>query len=203
MSELPLDALIRGICDDDYSGLIIEGKPPTDELKNCWLDLYDEYIEKIQDDDGRYIAERVKQRNLMLTQIQVVESIVSYVEYLLSASIHMDLSGLADKLTVWIGMPVQLDWNDKDLSISQLEMCMGYARSWYSTAENIKTEIGLATTEAGLKKMDRDYFDNLIIAISMTMNFKVNRKETTAGEFVVMVRTMRKMQEDLKDFSKN
>ncbi len=54
--KLPLWAFINAICDEDYSGIIVEGEPTINEIAFTWNDLLEQYGDALQDDGNkRYI----------------------------------------------------------------------------------------------------------------------------------------------------
>ena len=72
-------------------GLIIEGNPPAEALKEAWTKLFDDFIDKMQDEDGSYLKDQTKALNLLRTRINAVTTIVEYVRWLLTAKIEVEL----------------------------------------------------------------------------------------------------------------
>lgn len=192
MSPLPLDRLIDCIADNNLQALIIEGSPPEQELKQAWDAIYDDFIGKMQDDDGRFTASLVVELNLLRTNINAVETIVKFLEWLFSAGIEIDTTDLAGKLQAYLGFPVKFDQSDKNQCTRVLEMVLATAKRWYVDAEGIKMQIN--STIAGQDnhaQIDREYFDHILVALSINQKFKVNARETATGEFIVMVHMLR------------
>lgn len=188
-----MDRLIDCIVDDNLKALVIEGLPPEDELKQAWETIYDDFIGKMQDDDGRFNASLVVELNLIRTNINAVETIVKFLEWLFSAGIEIDTADLSGKLAGYLGFPIQFNQSDKNQCTRVLQMALATTKRWYVDAEAIKLQINNSIAgQENHGKMDREYFDHLFVALSVSQRFKVNARETTAGEFIVMVQFLRK-----------
>jgi hypothetical protein len=204
ISSLPLDRFIDIFCDKTVELLTIEGKPPGNELAQAWEAIYDDFIEKMQDDDGRAMQGQIRDMNLLRTKINTVATMIDYIRWLLGAQIHIDLDDIITELINWTGLPVELDQEDKTACHRTLDMVMAHVMTWKVEGEQMRQEMERTTADQkGMTRMDRDYFDSVLVAISIANKFKVNRKETTTGEFVVMVQTLRRQIADANQASKN
>lgn len=183
----------------------MEGQADDADILPVWNELFREFIYKMKTEDGEYIERKVKEYNLLNAKIGAVTGIIRFVEWLLDvAVIDVDLSSFAKLLTEWTGLPISLSCKDKKQCLSVLEMVVAHTKRWWSEAEIIKGEIGTSVSgDDGKDKMDRDYFDHLIVTLSVYCKFHVNRKETTVGEFVVMVHQLRKQIDSLKTIHQN
>jgi len=204
ISDCPLDIFIDCHCDGKMEGLIIEGNPPAEALKEAWTKLFDDFIDKMQDEDGSYLKEQTKQLNLLRTRINTVTTIVQYVGWLLTAKIEVELDEILAELNTWTGLPIRLNQTDKPACYRTLEMVMAHVTTWKVEGEQIRQEIeqGTAGVE-GYEAMNREYFDHLLVALSIANKFKVNRQETTVGEFIILVQALRRQVREAKEFSKN
>ena len=203
ISELPLDVFIDCICDGNYKGIIISGIPSVEDLQKAWDILYDEFIVKMQDEDGKYLTSLVHELNILRTDINAVETIVKFIEYLLGAKIKVNLDSLVTRLNKYTGFAMTLNQHDIPACLTVLQGVLSITKRWYVEAENIKMQINQTISmQENHGALDRDYFDYILVALSISQKFKVNRKETTVGEFVVMIQTLRK-QKDNNEFSNN
>jgi hypothetical protein len=204
ISSIPLDIFIDIFCDKNVELLIIQGQTTQGELEKAWEGIYDDFIEKMQDDDGRAMQDQIRDMNLLRTKINTVATIIDYIRWLLGAQIRVDLDDILAELTEWTGLPVQLDQGDKTACHRTLDMVLAHVMTWKVEGEQMRQEMERSTADQdGMSKMDRDYFDSVIVALSIANKFKVNRKETMTGEFVVMVQALRRQIAEAKEFSKN
>lgn len=204
ISSLPLECFIDCFCDHSLHLLIIEGEAPQEELEKAWDALYSDFIEKMQDDDGRAMQGQIRDMNLLKTKINTVAMIIDYIRWLLGCRIEVNLDSILAELNTWTGLSIRLDQKDKDGCFRTLDMVMAHVTTWKLEGEQMRQELERGTAgQEGMNRMDRDYFDSVLVALSIANKFKVNRKETTTGEFVVMVQALRRQIAEAKEFSKN
>ena len=157
----------------------------------------------MQDEDGKYLTSLVHELNILRTDINAVETIVKFIEYLLDAKIKVNLDSLVTRLNKYTGFTITLNQHDIPACLATLQGVLSITKRWYVEAENIKMQINQSISmQENHGALDRDYFDHILVALSISQKFKVNRKETTVGEFVVMIQTLRK-QKDNNEFSNN
>ena len=204
LSQVPLDILIDCLCDGQTEKLIISGSPTAKELQQAWDEIYDDFVFKMQDEDARYVSGLVRELNILRTNINIVETIVKFLEFLFTAPFTVTIDDLVEKLNKYTGEQFLFDQSDKKQCYRLLEVALASTKQWYVEAENIKLQINhsISNTE-NHGALDRDYFDHLLVALSIHQKFKVNRRETTGGEFVVMIQTLRKQKNSQEEFSNN
>lgn len=191
-------------CDGRLEALIIEGEPESEILEAVWEKMHDEFIEKMQDEDGTYLRDQVRDRNLLLAKIDTVTTIVDYLRWLLTAKTEVYLDEILAELNTWSNLVIRLDQSDKVACNRSLDMVMAHVSNWKVEREQLRIEMEKSLSgQEGKEVMDREYFDQLLVALSIANKFKVNRKETTAGEFVIMYHALRKQISEAKDFSNN
>ena len=204
ISSLPLERFIDCFCDHSLQLLIQEGEVPQEELEKAWDALYSEFIDKMQDDDGRAMQGQIRDMNLLRTKINTVAMIIDYIRWLLGCQIEVNLDNILAELNTWTGLMIRLDQKDKTACHRTLDMVMAHVMTWKVEGEQMRQELERGTAgQEGFAKMDRDYFDQVLVALSIANKFKINRKETTTGEFVVMVQALRRQIAKAKEFSKN
>lgn len=209
ISDCPLDRFIDCVVDRQLERLVIEdvpfqGIPHREELEDTWQKLFDDFIEKMQDEEGSYVKDQIKNMNLLRTKINTVTTIVEYIRWLLTARIEVELDEILAELNTWTNLSVRLDQTDKPACSRILDMVMAHVTTWKVEAEQLRQEMDRAMAgQEGRETMDREYFDQLLVALSIANKFKVNRQETTVGEFIIMVQALRRQIAEAKDFSKN
>jgi hypothetical protein len=204
ISDCPLDVFIDTHCDDNLQLLVIEGDVPRETLQDTWQKMFDDFLDKMQDEDGAYLKDQIKHLNLLRTKIETVVTIVQYVRWLLDVNISVELDDMLAELVSWTGLPVQLNQADKPGCFRMLDMVMAHVTTWKVEGEQMRQEVEKDTAGMeGRDLMDRDYFDQMIVALSIGNKFKVNRQETTVGEFVIMVQALRRQAKEAKEFSNN
>lgn len=204
ISSLPLDRFIDCFCDRALHLLIIEGQAPQEDLEKAWEELYMDFIDKMQDDDGRAMQDQIREMNLLRVKINAVATLIDYIRWLLGCQIEVHLDTILTELNSWTGITIQLDQKDKTACHRTLDMVLAHVMTWKVEGEQMRQELERGTAgQEGFTKMDRDYFDSVLVALSIANKFKVNRKETTTGEFIVMVQALRRQIAEAKDFSKN
>lgn len=204
ISTLPLDRFIECFCEGSLHLLIIEGEVEKDELARVWEEIYSDFIDKMQDEDGQAMRSQIREMNLLKTKINTVATIVDYIRWLLGARFEVELDEILAELNTWTGLSIRLDQKDKSGCFRTLDMVMAHVMTWKVEGEQMRQEVERGTAgEEGFSKMDREYFDSVCVAISIANKFQVNRKETMTGEFVILVQTLRRQIAEAKKFSEN
>src|SRR5579872_6826744 len=60
ISDCPLDIFIDCHCDGRLEALVIEGEVPAEILQDSWGKMWDDFLDKMQDEDGTYLKDQVK-----------------------------------------------------------------------------------------------------------------------------------------------
>lgn len=204
ISTLPLDRFIEIFCEGSIHLLIIDGQVEKDELQRVWEEIYSDFIDKMQDEDGQAMRAQIREMNLLRTKINTVGMIVDYIKWLLGARFHVELDEILAELNTWTGLSIRLDQSDKPGCYRTLDMVMAHVMTWKVEGEQMRQELERGTADQeGFSKMDREYFDSVLVALSIANKFQINRKETMTGEFVILVQALRRQIAEAKEFSKN
>ena len=194
---IPLENFIRCLCDNDLTALIIEGQATDDELSAVWSRLYDEYSDKMSDEDGSYLKSLVRDINMTETKVLVIGSLCRMLDYCYSFELH-------EELNKWTGMKQPLQPGDTEGNSKILLHIVGRASKWQMDAQNLRKEFGeMAENKSNVDGYSRDYFDGWIVALSRHNKYHVNRYETMVSEFIIMVQDLKQAAKGMDNLSKN
>jgi hypothetical protein len=185
---LPLDHFITAYCDQHLSALVIEGTPPADELAKAWEEILEEWSERMQADDFKDIQDATREINCYKTTYNTIKTIVGLLEFF---PVPDTIDELQPELERWLGFPCPLDREKKHLFLQQLEMAMGHATRMLTEALALEAQLPRPEKQEA-RRMDRDFFDEVIVSLSRFNKYKISKRETTVSEFTALVQDMRR-----------
>lgn len=194
--QIPLDRLITCKVDKDLSALIIEGEPDPEELVRVWNSIDDAFMEKMQDDDQKYIQKLAMDYNILQSKCNAIDVLIEALRW-------MYRKEWADDLTKWYGMQVNLKPDNKEGNLRTLSLVEARKNRWLADGVSLQNEMTKLAPNSGGTELTREYFDMLIVAISRFNKYHVNKKETTGSEFIIMIQDMRAAAKQIESFSKN
>ncbi len=142
----------------------------------------------MQDDEYGEIVDLNKDINLLETKFNMIQTIVKLLEFFPVPSLIEEVSPELDQL---LGFPVPLDPTDKITYAHSREGALGHGTRYWSEAQAMRTQLP-APDPAGVTKITREYFDQVIVALSQYNKFKISKHDTTVGEFTAMIQDMRR-----------
>lgn len=188
-TDLTLDRFITCYCDDDLTGLVISGKPPTEELQLAWDPILEDFSRRMATAEYTEIEDLTKEINLMKTCYNAVKTIVELLKFFPIQEV-VDLT--SPSLDFCLGFHYPLDLSDKAVFLMQLEGAMGHATPFYTEAMAMQVQLPKVKPEDTPKKVTHEFFDEVIVALSRYNKYKISKRETTVSEFTAMVQDMRR-----------
>lgn len=179
-----LDRFIRILVDQDYSHLIISGKPSQKELLAAWRLINLEYITILDVPEINQVME-------VQTAIIVLESKLFLTDKILSTLyiIH------DDRLTAMLrglGFDFPFDPMDRAIYYKNLDDVNQQAGAWRLELEQKDVELKeLQSTDEEGKKFTDDYFDDILMILSKSQGYHIRTTEITASQFAVLLKRHR------------
>lgn len=191
IDQLPLDRFISCICDSDLSHLIISGTATQDELEHTWGRIYEQYIDAIQDKEQMYILKVSGQINAMELDLKIIQLCVRRLEQQYSEEIVKELRKV---------LPTVGSFNQDDIEQYRKSLSLAITRSkaLILQIETKKGELAKLMPKHPGDRVDRKYFDTVLVKLSKHMQFRVDRSKISVSEFTQMIVDMREAAQQLE-----
>jgi hypothetical protein len=170
-----MDALF----DQDYSGLIIEGRPTRQQLKEAWGKVYLEYC-RLSDTDNGPMVEKIKQVQFLAARVELGRCIASYLEQAYDATV-----------VGWIrqlGVP-GVNCEPGDDRRPTIKLILAYVKRWATDKDAEQGELDQLQAQGGAK-IGREYFDDWLEALSAVRKYAVRAVDITVAQFVRATRRL-------------
>ena len=176
-SSLPLNKFIVCLCDNDLSQLIIEGNPPQGELVAAWYNLYEEFLDAMQDKEGVHKIRLLETINKLQLRHDLIVLCVSRLRVAFNEEVLNTLRGL-------IHVSGSFDTNDSEAYYRNLQVIENRLGTIRLQIEEKKAEYAVLTNkdEEG-SKPTRKNFDSLIAQVERFTHFHIDEEKTTVSRF--------------------
>jgi Zn-dependent M32 family carboxypeptidase len=188
--DLPLNLFIRCVVDHDLQALIIYGDPSVEDVAEAWANIYAEYLDLNEDNEGKYLLNLQKEIWLLNQNIIEVKSVVQ----LLRLMYHEELVAILR----YKNYDQALDFEDRDAYVRDLMVIENSLAAEILQKEIKEQEVTDYVRSRGNDTLERKYFNKMLIRISKHMGYGVKAKETTVTEFVNMINDLLQVVESKK-----
>ena len=182
--ELPLLVFIDIIENDDITKLIIEGVVEDSVLLETWESIIQDYSNTIS---GKQAKFSVKQ----MTRLAAMDNKLSFVEAtleLLSENIYTD--GLFKQLYMYKYDIPTLTPSKENLA-KIFPIFKGFYMDERIRYDNEAHEVNKDKGKQQKSKIDRTFFDEMVVAIQFQLKVQINIKELSTKQFAIWVNTYR------------
>lgn len=174
--DLPMSEFIRCMCDSDYTALVIEGSAEADHLAEAWQKIHQEYIALLGNSQDNYLLTLMMEVNrLYFRHLSITEAVK-----LLRAHRFDELVMMLKKE----GFNYPFNPNDPEEYRKDLNKVTNRAKSLLVELEQKKKQLELLQQNQSTGKIDREYFDKILITLSQHMGFKLEKDKTTVTEYI-------------------
>jgi hypothetical protein len=180
--SLPLNIFIACICDADFSGLVIKGKPKPELLAKAWDEILDEYLFSVSDTKDKYLMNLTRDIYLLQYDITRVAAIQKYLFYRYKKE-------FVDEL-ILMGVVTSQVPEDTDKLIAWFNQITGCLKRWINLLEQKKAELKKNQPE-GAGAMDRKYFNDTLTNLSRFVGYHLSEKELTVGRYISVLQQCR------------
>ena len=191
ISNLPLSRFIDCIVDGNLYALVITGIPDQKQLQTAWANILQDYSEAIGAGEYKLYISLYKEISLLKIDYDSIYSIVdalrSIQEYILSKDYEVDedfytlQKSLSDSLNKILKISCRFNTKDNASYQDELDKCIRR-----SGGLKIRLDLKLLAfaeiekkTKGG-KKMDRAYFDSMLITISDHAKYEIGENITVS-----------------------
>lgn len=179
LHTLPLSIFIECVCDNNLDLLVISGKPSQKDIEDCWFNLWYQYVDLNEDNEGVYILQLKKEVALLNHKIAVVDCAVLilrslYVTELVKALKEYGITGVLKP-----SHPEYSKSLDRVLAIMAPKKLSLQIKM--KEVEDYETN-----SERGI--IDRSYFDNMINRISKFQKYDIDPNKLMTSRFVLLIR---------------
>lgn len=200
-SQLPLDIFIDCLIDGNLNRLVIIGQTDGPRLALAWGNIYYEYIDQSQSPESQYIYKLQTDVTLLNDEIQNVETCLLYLspEFIdLCNGRHDELIDLLKYYGYKQTIDITTDYSKVLIGI-QNQLAPKKMRR-----DTKQKELNDYIEAKSKDKINRGYFDNILIKLSRFQGYHVRAKDITVSEFNILLKDYVKSferQEDVKDVS--
>lgn len=179
--DLPMARFIDVLVDGRHDALVISGTPDKADLLAAWRDIYSEYAQLVQNKDSEAAFKLVKRIAVLRLRIERVEILLAALEARYSTV-------LADHLR---SCDLNFPFNPADAVAyeSDLRKAGSTIKRWYVDLKLMEGELESGKKTSGRPAtIDRRYFDDMLLALSKFMGYRVSAGAITVSEYAGMVR---------------
>lgn len=189
-SQTPLDVFIDALVNKNLDRLVIYGKATQKQISDAWELLFTEYCEISGSPQYQRLVHLLRTIGSTRAKLLSVRACIAVLSHRYSERSVQTLR--------LFGYKYSFNVNDK----------ISYANDLKSLEQKIKTsELSLIQTEKEYYELlnesensnDDNYFPQTLIELSKYMGFRINPREITVSEFVLMQKRMLKEYEIIKN----
>lgn len=179
-----LDRFIRILVDQDFSLLVISGKPTPQELKETWRQISLEYVTILDIPEVNQVMEVQAAILVLESKLLLTEKIISTLYIIHDDRLTAMLRGL--------DFDFPFDPMDRATYYKNLEDVDQRAGAWRLELEQKEAELKeLQITDETGKKFTDDYFDDILMILSKSQGYHIRMTEITASQFAVLLKRNR------------
>lgn len=174
-----MDNFLRCLCDEDLTGLIIEGGAPDTELRETWLLILSEYYELRGDsvdgiDQWRISCEIVKLNNHLF----LLQKCINILKDRYSDSVADSIRKLGYSFSPGIKEPAEYG--------NLLNIIVGRCASKYVRLKQLMKELEEQVSKLSDAKPTRTQFEHSIIAIEEMQKVTYNLESLTVSKYILL-----------------
>ena len=173
---LPLNAFIDALVDNNYTGLVLSGRPTESEISDAWEQIYTQYTEISGNSLFTAYATKLKDYGRTLTKMNILISSIEVLSLMYNADVVQALNDVGFKCT--------FDQNDIEAYMADLDKLSNYANSVSVKLKYASGQLDEAKQQMNNKAATRADFVNSIAIVSKYMGFKIDPTCTAVAEFV-------------------
>lgn len=184
--RIMLDRFIRIMVDQDYSYLIISGKPSDKELLTAWRLISLEYVTILDIPEINHVLSVQAEILVLESKLFLTEKIISTLYIIHDDRLTAMLRGPA------LGFDFPFDPMDRPTYFKNLDDVDQQAGAWRLELEQKDAELKeLQTTDETGKKSTDDYFDDILMILSKSQGYQIRPTAITASQFAVLLKRNR------------
>lgn len=190
-SKLVLDIFIDCIVDSNLKGLIISGVPTDKQLSEAWDKIYVQSCQIAQNGTYNEVFSVLKEIDDLRAKITIASNTVRH----LDISSQNELPFDQDLINILNSLALRCNLKDSDtreVVVTKLNSVIARAKKWVPRLTEREAKLN-EIRSTNNTKIDREYFDDWLEAMSKDKGYHVKSNEITVSRFY---RSMAKMNED-------
>lgn len=191
-NELPLSTFIKIWTNGDLKPLIISGEPSSDDLLTAWSNIYQQFLDGMQDKKAFY---KVKLRN----EIDKLDFDYRIIQAAIQRLSFGPSEWATEQLRRRVRVAGQFNPEDQATYYQELIVVLNHAQSLKHRRSEREAELNIIYGRQGSTSAPSDgQFDSLVAKVCMFVKFQINRKETMTSEFMEYYKEMKRQEEALE-----
>lgn len=180
ISDMPLYNFIKCLLSSDLSYMKKEkGLIKPSKLRKAWENIFAQYLEKSGNESNQVLLHSLKRYQVLVNKIKLIDSNIE----MLSITYSNDIAYMMKKL----GYPVN-EIKDREKYMQQLVDISKRAKTLVFQANKIKKDLDNFNENASSESVTEDDFNEILIILSKNQGYRLDAKEITVLEFVLLLK---------------
>lgn len=181
ISDVPLPVFIDCICDNNYDGLIISGKPTSDELATAFEAIYEQYIEAV---GGKDLLRHIRQ----IKEIAIAQNRVVSAECIIETFKLYPTEGLYEQLYKFGYKLPKKPYNYANVN-EVLRIFVANYKYDFRKLEKLILEFESVNKSDGEKSSGytREYFIGSLVDMSEAFKFNISEKDLSVLQYCIYI----------------
>lgn len=175
------------ILDNNLRGLIIEGSPTDKELCETWDKVYVQSCQLSQNGTYNEVFSVLKDIDDLRAKITIANNIIRHLEI----SFDQDLVNILNTLALKCNLKED---DTREVTVNKLNGVIARMKKWFPRLTEREAKLEELRSSNTLK-MDRNYFDDWMDAISKDSGYHVRSNEITVSRFYRAMNKLNKQAE--------
>ena len=181
ISDVPLAVFIDCICDNNFDGLIILGKPTSDELATAFEAIYEQYIEAV---GGKDLLRHIRQ----IKEIAIAQNRVVSAECIIETFKLYPTEGLYEQLYKFGYKLPKKPYNYANVN-EVLRIFVANYKYDFRKLEKLILEFESVNKSDGEKSSGytREYFIGSLVDMSEAFKFNISEKDLSVLQYCIYI----------------
>lgn len=181
INELPLSKFKEVEIKKNYYALVIEGSPDLDSLKSAWLDIVDEYNERMQDSASRIHINLLKEVELLGIKLQKIEVCLQVLDIEIRFPYVPKQQKFKDKLNEMVESKFAFNHSKPDEFNAELKRARNRSKSILINYELKSNNLNALNDKNGqIKKPTMEYYDSILNELSLFAKYEIQESITVS-----------------------
>lgn len=178
-NEFPLSRFITCLCDNDYSVMLIDGEATEEELQQAWAKIYDEYLDLTSKNNNNEFLFLWNEYESLFYKHTVIEQCVELLKWWHDEN----LVGILKQH----GYNFPFNPEDTERYWKDLERVVTRSKKLLLDMKVRKEQLDAIQSASSGAKIDRNYFDTILVVLSKFSQYHIDEEKTTVGRYVNML----------------
>lgn len=189
--KLPLSIFLECLIDKDFSGLIIEGRPPEIEIEKAWNQIFEEYSKNVGGDQYNEVFIKTKAVNVMVVKIYLVNTLCD----------NLALQYYEPGCKILNNYALKCDLKPEDdyqIRVVKINAIRSRALRFTTQLDKLRQQLKHAQKDTITGQGGQDYFDEMLNVMSEESGYMIRATDITVSRFLKLTNTLRDRQKQME-----